>query len=268
MIAVGAVAGVGFGWSVQLQLTYAVFLVLLVSWEIAIVAVLLPNGRLWLKINKFKLPLAIFRSVIWRWDLYSDVGFAILAFQERDRISAPLWIFSTVFSVIVICGRLLYSSFHMKSLVANIDEKNLAKVSVPSFMTVFQLLCQTMNSDEGTEARRLSARTELGFEMLRSLCEDFPEIGIQAAYLYGGDAPPACSTCAYGFVVTSLLLSIATSVPGVFRLFNAYQRYMNVTSEISDKERKDWQSSSLCPTPPDEAAGFVHSGALCDDDRS
>jgi hypothetical protein len=238
MIVIGALSGVALGWSAGLQFVYAAFLVLLVGVEMAVVAYMIPNGPFWLSMNAMKLPFCVVKSVLWRWDLYSDVGFAILAYQERDRISALLWVYSAVFSALVIGGRLIYTFVYVKRIVKDVDETSLAQVSVPSFLLVFQLLCQTMSADEGREARRLSAKTNLAFELLRTLCEDLPEICIQAAYLFGQDAPPNCTSCAYGFVFISFVVSIATSLPGLLRLVKGYQRYRNVTLEISADEEK------------------------------
>jgi hypothetical protein len=147
MIVIGALSGVALGWSAGLQFVYAAFLVLLVGVEMGVVAYMIPNGPFWLSMNAMKLPFCE-----QRWDLYSDVGFAILAYQERDRISAPLWVYSTIFSALVIGGRLIYTFVYVKRIVKDVDETSLAQVSVPSFLLVFQLLCQTMSTDEGREA--------------------------------------------------------------------------------------------------------------------
>ena len=77
------------------------------------------------------------------------------------------------------------------------------------------------------------------FEAWRTLVEDFPEIVLQAVYLFGHQAPPTCAECAYGFVLVSLLASIATSCPGLFRLYNAFSRYTTIQNE------KQASSSSL-----------------------
>lgn len=102
-------------------------------------------------------------------------------------------------------------------------------------MNVIRDLCRSIDSDEGAEARRLSVRSELWFEILRTFCEDLPEIGIQAAYLFGSDAPPACSACSYGFVFASFVASILTTVPGFSRIYGASRRYMYVNEEISSR---------------------------------
>lgn len=179
LIVGGALAGIKVGWSLGLQLVYFCCLLVLALFEVFFIAALVPNGPTWLKINSCKCAVAVATSALWRWDLYGDVGFSILAYQQRARYSVPLWIGSTVCSAFVICGRLIYSFYYIQLLMkrGGVDEKSLAKVSVPSFMNVFRDLCRTIDSDEGIEARRLSVTTELWFEILRLLCEDLPEIG-------------------------------------------------------------------------------------------
>lgn len=239
LIPIGAVAGANqFGWSVELQLIYMACLLALVLFEMILIAALMPNGTLWLRMNVGKLPIAIIQSVLWRWDLYSDVGFVVLAYTQRARTSAPLWAYSLVLTLIVIVGRLVYTCSHLKKLIHGKDETVLAKISIPAFLTVIQLVCQGIKSDEGREARRVSARTLLAFELLRSFVEDFPEIAIQAAYLYGGSGPPACIGCEYGFVFVSLLVSVATAVPGLKRIYQSYQQYQNVRSECGSVAQK------------------------------
>ena len=229
MIVVGATAGIEYGWSIPLQLLYLCGLIALVFCEIALVARLIPNGRLWVRMNKSKLPIAVLQGVLWRWDLYSDVGFCILAYQERNRIASQFWVAPTVLTTFVIVGRLGACFYYLRKL--QFDEVTLSKVSVPSFLTVFALLCQGLQLSDSTLALT-SARTELLFETLRTLIEDFPEIVFQAVYLFGPNAPPTCTDCAYGFVLMSLFASIATSCPGLVRLRKAFVRYTTVRSEI------------------------------------
>lgn len=58
---------------------------------------------------------------------------------------------------------------------------------------------------------------------------------IQAAYLFGGEAPPQRADNAYGFVFVSLMVSIVTTVPGFYRIYGAYNRYTDVKGEISGR---------------------------------
>lgn len=101
-------------------------------------------------------------------------------------------------------------------------------------MTLFQLLCETISSNDGAQARELSAKAELMFEAFLLLCQDIPEIGLQAAYLTDPNAPDSCKECAYGFVLVSFLVSVLTALTkGSVRTFAAYQKYKNVSAEIA-----------------------------------
>lgn len=230
MIICGALAGIEYGWSIRLQLVYVVMLVGLVAWEIGLVVWLIPNGRVWVKMNAGKLVGSVFQGVLWRWDLYGDVGFCILAYQERDRILAQFWIVPTALTTLVIGGRLA-ACFYYLCKARPMDEKTLAKFTVPSFLTVFGLLCESLLLGD-TKLALSSARTQFRFEAYRTIVEDFPEIVLQAVYLFGPQAPPTCPECAYGFVMVSLFASIATSCPGVFRLYNAFSRFTMFRSEV------------------------------------
>lgn len=231
MIVVGALAGVEYGWSAGLQLIYLVCLVLLVFCEIGLVAWLVPNGSLWVKMNlRGKLVGSILKGILWRWDLYGDVGFCILAYQQRERILARFWIVPTALTALVIASRLVASVYYLRKS-STLDEKSLSKLSVPSFLTVFGLLCQDLQLSD-TQLALSSARTEMRFEAWRTSVEDFPEIVLQAVYLFGHQAPPTCPDCAYGFVLVSLAVSIATSCPGLFRLYSAFSRYTTFRSEV------------------------------------
>jgi hypothetical protein len=238
MIVCGAIAGIEYGWSLGLQFVYSCCLLLFALCEVWCIAAFIPNGRFWLNINIVSVGHALGKSVLWRWDVYGDVGFAILAYMSREQFTTPLWIGATVIAAFVIAGRLLYSLSHMRKLARKVSVKSLAQVSVISFMLVFQLLTQMVNvnddddddDDDDRTTEALSVKTELVFEILRFLCEDLPELGIKAAFLFGTKTLPSCTNCAYGFVVVSFGVSVCTAFPGMSRIFFAYQRYTLLAS--------------------------------------
>lgn len=254
MIVGGALAGVEYGWSARLQLVYLALLLCLVLGEIGLVAWLVPNGRLWVQLNLGNLVGCIVKGVLWRWDLYGDVGFAIVAYQQRDRINDNFWIIPTALTTLVLAGRFGACVYYLRKSSWPMDEKSLSKVTVPSFLTVFGLLCQDMQLGN-PEWSLSSARTEMRFEAWRTGVEDFPEIILQAVYLFGHQAPPTCTQCAFGFVFVSLLVSIATSFPGLLRLYNAFSRYTMFQTEVQtssmslDTGKKKIKKSVDVPEP-------------------
>ena len=236
LIIVGATAGVELGWTVSLQVVYLFCLVQLVGFEIALVAKLVPNGRLWLNMNRSKLVGCILKGVLWRWDLYGDVGFCLLVYKERDNFLGPFWVVPTALTTVVIAGRLAACVYYLHGS-QSWDEKTLSQVTIPSFLTVFGTLCQDLHFAD-TSLALSNARTEMQFEACRTIVEDIPEIFLQAFFLFGPQALPTCSQCGYGFVLVSLLASIATSFPGLVRLYTAFSRYTALRTKLESGDNK------------------------------
>lgn len=238
MIIVGVLAGLEFGWTVALQLIYLLCLVLLALVEISFVGNWLPNGFLWMKLNFVEILKAVLRSSLGRWDLYSDVGVAVMMYQNAT--SKSLWIGSTIAAALSVSLRLPYSLYYAGSLSKEVNVKNLANVAAPAYMKLFCFLCEMMANTEGTNVRKVTVTTELWFESFIFICLGIPEIILQAVYIFV-DGANTCADCAKGFVMVSFLISIVTAP----RLtFIAYRKYVNVSASIARKNNCE----ELAPT--------------------
>eukprot|EP00977_Amphora_coffeiformis_P029302 scaffold39887_cov229-Amphora_coffeaeformis.AAC.4 len=250
MIVFGAGIGVKVGWTMGLQGAYLVGLVVLVSCEVAAVACLVPNGHLWLTLNKDKLPEAIMYGMLWRWDLYGDVGFSILAYQRRDVILTNFWFVPVFLTSIVILCRLVACLYAVRKR-GGLDELSLSNLSVPSFLTIFELLCQNLQSSD-LELAAAGAYASFAYEILRVVLEDTPECIFQAIFLFGPDAPPTCPSCSSGFVLVSLFSSFVALLTTLYKAYTGYSQYQSSKMKLAAENEK--------------SAGAAHTDSKATDD--
>lgn len=235
MIIGGATWGVERGWTMGLQGTYFLGLLILSCAELTSVCWLIPNGRLWLILNNKKLLLTALNGLLYKWDLYGDVGFAILAYENRDLRLETFWYVPVILTSVFVLVRLaacLYSLGKMTDL----SETSLSRLFVPSYLSIFGLLIENLHVGD-LHGVLVGTQTDILFQLFRIFLQDTPELVFQTVYLAEPDASVTCLDCASGFVFLSILSSFFALSMALYHAKTCYASYQTTQAKLGSTSK-------------------------------
>jgi hypothetical protein len=235
MIIIGAIGGTRLGWTMGLQGLYFIGLVFLSGLELASVVSLIPNGRLWCILNRNKLPLALLNGLLYKWDLYGDVGFALLVYHNRASIFESFWYIPVLLTSMVILLRLGVCLYYLGK-IGDLRETAWSRLFVPSFLSIFGLLVENLQISD-LEGTLIGAHTYILFQISRLCFEDAPELIFQSLFLFEPSSSVTCVDCPFGFVFISLLSSIFSLLLTLYNTRTYYGNYKQTKARLDSHKK-------------------------------